>query len=90
MLSHPRLHVAPGGKHPLTPDALHLIHDTVENPHTHIGHTDLIGIREAEGHSDIHFPFVLFHLSPLTANISGRLLHLGQDSVFDIGHRETP
>ena len=43
--THSLLHISPGGEDTLTPDAFHLVHHAVEDPHTHVGHTDLIGIR---------------------------------------------
>ena len=89
VFAHLLLHIPPRGKHPLAPHPVHSVHHTVENPHSHIGHADLIGIREAERHPDVHILFVLLHRAPFAAGISGRLLNGGQDSVFQVGHRYT-
>ena len=77
VLSHLLFHVAPRGKHPLAPYAVHLIHDTVENTHAQVGHTDLIGIGETKGHAGIHLRLVLHHRVILAARIAGRFLHAG-------------
>ncbi len=48
------LHVPPGSKHPLAPHAVQVVHDAVEDAHAQIGHTDLVGIREAEGDAGVY------------------------------------
>ena len=75
MLAHFLFHIAPGGKNALAPYAIHLIHDTVKDPHTHIGHTNLISIRETEGHTHAHVIFILFNFVKFSAGIPCRLLH---------------
>ena len=52
--AHLLLHVAPGSENALAPNAVHVIHNAVENPHTKVRHADLIGVRKAEGHAGIH------------------------------------
>ena len=89
LVTHFFLHVAPGRKHPLAPHALHLVHNAVQNPHSHIGHTDFIGIREAERHPDIHFLAVFLNFSPLAAGVTRRFLHRREDSFDLFGHRLT-
>ena len=86
---HGLLHVPPGSKHPLAPDAVHPVHHTVQNPHPHIGHTNLISIREAERHPDPNIFFFLLHLAPLAASVPGRLLNCGKDSPLQVGHIAT-
>ena len=77
VLPHLLFHVAPGSKHTLTPYAVHLIHDTVENTHAQVGHADLIGVGETKGHTGIHLRLVLHHRVILAARIAGRLLYAG-------------
>ena len=89
ILHHGLLHIPPGCKHSLAPHIADLIHDPVENAHPHIGHADLIGVREAEGHADGHLFLLLAHLPPFAAHIPGRLLHRGQDAAFQICHLVT-
>ena len=79
-LAHLLLHVAPRGKHPLTPDAVHPVHDAVQDAHTQIGHTDLVGVREAEGDAGIHLRLVLQHGVIFAAHVACGLLHAGQDA----------
>ena len=81
MPAHSLLHVPPGGKHPLAPYAVHLVHHTVQNPHTHIGHPNLVGIRKAEGHIHPHLGRVLLDFVVFSAGIPGRFLHRRQDSL---------
>lgn len=89
MAAHLGLHIPPGGEDPLAPYAVHAVHHTVKDPHAHIGHTDLIGIREAKRHPDIHHLFILLYLPPFAAGIAGRLLHRGEYPLFQFGHRFT-
>ena len=77
---HSLLHVAPGREDPLAPDLGHFVHHAVENPHPHVGHADLVGVREAEGHPDPDVRLVLDDLVIFAAHISRRFLHGGQDS----------
>ena len=79
-LAHLLLHVAPRGKHTLTPDAVHPVHDAIQDAHTQIGHTDLVGVREAEGDAGIHLRLVLQHGVIFAAHIACGLLHAGQDA----------
>ena len=88
--AHLLLHVAPGGENTLAPDAFHVVHNAVEDPHTEVRHTDLIGVREAEGHTGIHLREVLHHRIVLAAHIARRLLHAGQDAFQSFVHRQAP
>ena len=81
MLAHGLLHVPPGGKHPLAPHAVHFVHHAIQNPHTHIGHTNLVGIRKAEGHIHPNLGRVLLNFVVFSAGITGRFLHRRQDSL---------
>ena len=80
VLAHLLFHVAPGGKYPLTPNVGLMVHDAVENAHAQIGHTDFVGVREAERHPDVHLGLVLDDLIVFTAHIAGRLLHRWQNA----------
>ena len=86
MASHLLLHVPPGGKDPLAPDAIHPVHNTVQDPHPHVGHTNLIRVREAERHPDVHFVLIFYDLSVFPAYVTGRLLHLPQDPLQLLCH----
>ena len=81
VLPHLLLHVPPRGEHPLAPDSVQVVHHTVEDPHPQVGHADLIGIREAEGHPGIHLGFILHHRVVFSPHIPGRLLHPGEDAL---------
>ena len=81
MPAHGFFHICPGGKYPLAPDTVHLVHDTVEDPHTHIGHADLIGIREAVGHPYPDLGLVFLNFVIFTAGISGGFLHSRQNTL---------
>ena len=83
---HRLLHIGPGGKHTLAPNAVHLIHNAVEDPHTHVGHTDLVGIREAKRYTDTDILQVLSNLVIFTTGVSGRFLHRGKNSLKLVGH----
>ena len=89
VVPHGLLHISPGGKDTLAPHIGDLVHDPVENAHTHIGHTDLIGVREAKGHSNGHVFLVFPHLPPFAAHITGGLLYRGQNTAFQICHLVT-
>ena len=86
------LHIAPGGEHALTPHAVHLVHHAVENTHTQVGHTDLVGVREAEGNTGVHRRLILQNGVIFAAHVAGGLLHPGQDAfqsfihVVSLGH----
>ena len=78
---HGAFHIAPGSKDALTPDTVHLVHHTVENPHTQIGHADLVGIRKTECHADTDIFLILFDLIEFAAGISCRFLDSRQNSL---------
>ena len=86
---HGLFHVPPGGKDSLTPDPLHPVHDSVENPHANVGHADLVGIREAEGHPYPDIRQILLDFAPLAAGIAGGLLHRSQNALLQIRHKTT-
>ena len=89
-MAHLRLHVAPGGKDPLAPHAVHVVHDTVQDPHAQVGHADLVGVREAEGDPGVHRRLVLHHRVIFAAHIAGRLLHPRQDAFQLFIHSHSP
>src|SRR5699024_10712179 len=89
MLAHSIFHVPPGGKDPLAPDALHLVHHAIKNPHTHIGHANFIGIRKTERNPDAHSIQILLYLAPFSAGVPGRFLHRGKNALFQFGHSVT-
>ena len=74
------LHVRPGGEHPLAPHAGHLVEDSVEDAEAQVGHTDLVGVWEAEGEAGIHLALVLHDRVIFPAGIPRGLLHPGQDA----------
>lgn len=88
--AHLLLHVPPRGEHPLAPDAGHLVHHAVENPHAKVRHADLIGIGEAEGDAGIHLRKILHHRVILAAHIARGLLHAGQDAFQSLIHSKSP
>ena len=89
-LAHLLLHVAPGGEHALTPDAVHLVHDAVQDPHAQIGHADLVGVGEAEGDAGVHLRLVLQHGVIFAAHVAGGLLHPRQDAFQSLIHGHSP
>ena len=74
-LAHLLFHVAPRGKYTLAPHTGHVVHYAVQNPHAQIGHTDLIGVREAESNAGIHLALVLDDSIIFAAHIACRFLH---------------
>ena len=86
MLAHGLFHIAPRCKDTLAPNAIHLVHHTVQDTHTHIGHADLIGVWEAECHADTHICQIFFDLVKFTAGVPRRLLHSRQDSLYQFCH----
>jgi hypothetical protein len=54
-----------------------LVHNGIKDTHSQIGHTDLIGVREAEGYPKVDFLLVLYDLLVFASHISGRLLYIG-------------
>ena len=75
--AHERLHVHPGGKHPLAPDVLPLVHQAVEDFHAQMGHPDFIGIGETKSKPGLYPGRVFPHGVELAAYIPARLLDLG-------------
>ena len=59
--AHFLLHVPPGGIAALAPEAVHLVHQAVQDPAAQVGHTDLIGVRKAQGISGVHRPPILYN-----------------------------
>ena len=86
MRTHFVFHIAPRRKDTFTPDAGHLVHYAVENPHANVGHTDLIGIRKTERNTHIDVLFVFDDLIIFSAHIARRLLDAHEDSVELICH----
>ena len=84
--AHLRLHIAPGGEHPLAPDAGHLVHHAVEDAHADVRHADLIRIREAERHAHVDVLFPLYDLVVFSAHVARRLLHAREYPVDLICH----
>ena len=80
------LHVAPGSEHALAPDAGDIVHYAVEDTHTQVGHTDLVGIREAEGDAGVYRRLVLEDGVVFAAHVAGGLLHPGQDAFQSFIH----
>ena len=80
------LHVAPGSEHALAPDAGDIVHYAVEDTHTQVGHTDLVGIREAEGNAGVYRRLVLEDGVVFAAHVAGGLLHPGQDAFQSFIH----
>ena len=88
--AHLLLHVPPRGKDPLAPYTVHVVHDAVEDPHPQIGHSDLVGVREAEGDAGVHLRRVLFHSIIFPTHITGRLLHSWQNTFQSFIHSISP
>ena len=79
--AHLVLHVPPGGIAALAPEAVHLVHQAVQDPAAQVGHTDLIGVRKAQGISGVHRPPILYNGVIFSPRVAGRLLHLRQDML---------
>ena len=86
MRAHLVLHIAPRRKNALAPDAGHLVHHAIEDPHTDVGHTDLIGVRETERNAHIDVLFVFDDLIIFSAHIACRLLDAHEEPVELICH----
>ena len=88
--AHGIFHIRPGGKDSLTPDTFHFVHHSIEDPHTQIGHADLIGIRETKGHMDPNIFGVFHDFIIFAACVPRRLLHRGQNAAELILHGFIP
>ena len=72
------LHVGPGHESALTPPVFMAVEQLIKNFLTQKGHTNLIGVREAECHAHIHMVFILIDTARFTAGIAPRLLYQAQ------------
>lgn len=88
--AHLLLHIAPGREAALAPHALDVVHHAVENAHTKVRHTDLIGIGEAEGDARVDLAFILHNGIEFPADITRRLLHAGQNAFQSLIHESSP
>ena len=84
--AHCLLHITPGCEDTFTPDTVHLVHHTVQDAHAKVGHTNLVGVGEAECHTDTHVRKIFFDLIKFTAGIACRFLHSRQDSLYQFSH----
>ena len=73
VLFHLLLHIHPRIKGSLAPNVGVLIQRAVKQAHAQIGHTDLIGVGEAEGKTRLHLGFIFDHLSVFSAGIASGL-----------------
>ena len=82
IVPHERLHIGPWRIGALTKDLRLGVERAVQNAYAEIGHTDLIGIREAKSDAAKHFFFVFQRLPEFSAGVSARLLHQAQQLFF--------
>ena len=68
--AHLLFHVAPRGKDPLAPHAVHVVHDAVEDPHSQIGHPPKRSGRR-KGNGDPPPPGPLLHRVTFPHHIKG-------------------
>ena len=88
--AHLGLHIPPGGKDPLTPDALLLIHQSIQDAYTQVGHADLIRIRKAECYPCVYTPAVLDHRVVFPSRIPCGLLYPGENHLHCPVHASPP
>ena len=86
LLFHQIVHIAPRGKNPLAPDIGQAVHGLIKDLHAQIGHSDLVRIRKAEGHSQVYGGFVFQYLIVFSSGITRRLLHFREDSFQSFIH----
>ena len=79
--AHLLLHVSPGSKSPLAPQALNLVHGPIQDTHPQVGHTDLIGVWKAEGIPGVHLGPILHHRIIFSAGVTGGLLYFWQNTL---------
>ena len=80
------LHVGPGRVDPLAPDPVHLVQDAAEDPHAEIRHADLVAVREAERHPEIHRGQVLHHGAHFPTGVPSRLRHGRYEALNIFSH----
>ena len=88
--AHLGLHIAPGGKNALAPAPGQIVHHPVQNAHAQVGHTDLIGIREAEGIAHLNGLPVLHYRIIFAARVAGGFLHPWEDAFQASIHAKPP
>ena len=81
VLPHSLFHIAPGCKNTLAPDTLHLVHDTVQDAHAQIGHTNLIGIRKTKRNIYPDILRILLNFVKFSAGVTSRFLHCGENAL---------
>ena len=82
VLLHLFLHIHPWVIDTLAPDALVQVQAVVQDADAEIGHTDLVGVGEAEGEPRTDRRPVLDDLPVLTPGVASGFLYRGQDHAF--------
>ena len=75
---HLGFHVQPGHKGALTPPVFVAVEQLVQDLFAKEGHAHLVGIREAERKTHVHFFFILIDAARLTAGVAAGFLHPAQ------------
>ena len=73
VLSHPPVHVRPGGVTPLGNDLRVLIQNRIQNLQPQVRHPHLIGIRKGQGKAQISI--ILANGAHLPTHVAGRLFN---------------
>ena len=72
---HLLFHIGPGHERALAPPVFVAVEQLVQNFFAQKGHTDLVGIREAERHTDIDLGLIFIGTARFTAGVTAGLLH---------------
>ena len=83
---HLLFHVGPGHECALTPPVFVAVEDIVQNLFAQEGHADLVGIREAERHTDVDFGLIFIDAARLAAGVAARFLDQAQ-CFFEFGRK---
>ena len=75
---HFRFHIKPGHEGALAPPVLLLVQNFIQNFFAQEGHTNFIGVREAESKPQVHFILFFIYAARFAAGVTARLLHVGQ------------
>ena len=89
-LLHLRRHIRPRRIHAFTPDLRDFVENAAEDPHTEVGHTDLVYVREAERDTHFHLLWILKNAACLAAGISPRFFDRGDEALYIFSHLLSP
>ena len=84
--AHLLLHIGERHEYSLAPVVRDCVFQTVKYLHAQVGHSDLVGVREAEREPDVDLRLVLDDRAGLAADVPRRLLNIEQELVEPLHH----